>query len=169
MDQTLHETASSSHPRPVNTWRHWIPIGFSLAMQWGWAIWWGGLTFYAAIVVPVGTEQFGSFGQGLVTLQVTRYLNALAMFVAILAIVEGIINERPKQWAGGILLGGVTAALMYQHTLLIPRIDTVAESVADDFYDAHATYLWLTTLQWCIGLFLGIRRGFGRHYHPQSR
>ena len=42
MDQTLHETASSSHPRPVNTWRHWIPIGFSLAMQWGWAIWWGG-------------------------------------------------------------------------------------------------------------------------------
>ncbi|XZE33090.1 hypothetical protein SH501x_003863 [Pirellulaceae bacterium SH501] len=164
MEQTLQETASSSRSEPVNRWRRWLPIGCSLSMQWGWAIWWGGLTFYAAIVVPLGTEQFGSFGQGLVTQQVTRYLNALAIIVAVMAIAEGCLEKRPIMCAAGILLGGVTAALMYQHTLLVPRIDTAVESVADDFYDAHATYLWLTTLQWCIGLFLGIRRGFGSLY-----
>lgn len=29
-----------------------------------WGLWWGGLSFYAIVVVPVGTEQIGSVDQG---------------------------------------------------------------------------------------------------------
>jgi hypothetical protein len=139
----------------TNGWMRVTRVGFSLALQLGWAFWWGGLTFYAAVVVPLGTEKFGSFDQGLVTQQVTRYLNVLAISVAAMTILAGLVDKRPIPWVGGILLGGTTAVLMYQHTLLVIRIDKAGEAVADDFYSVHALYLWLTTLQWCIGLFVG--------------
>ena len=32
-----------------------------------WAAWWGGLCFYAMVVVPIGTELIGSVEQGLIT------------------------------------------------------------------------------------------------------
>ncbi|MCA9269901.1 MAG: hypothetical protein KDA41_15580, partial [Planctomycetales bacterium] len=39
--------------------------------------WWGGLTFYAGVVVPVGAAVFGSTEQGFVTQRVTNWLNLL--------------------------------------------------------------------------------------------
>jgi uncharacterized membrane protein len=47
-------------------------------------LWWGGLTFYSAIVVPIGTNVLqSSEQQGLVTQQVTKYLNALGLVAAV--------------------------------------------------------------------------------------
>ena len=41
-----------------------------------WAPWWGGLCFYAVVVVPVGTELIGSVEQGFITQRVTQWHNA---------------------------------------------------------------------------------------------
>ena len=37
-----------------------------------WAAWWGGLCFYAVVVVPIGTELIGSVEQGFITQRVTQ-------------------------------------------------------------------------------------------------
>lgn len=42
-------------------------------------LWLGGLTFYAGIVVPIGTEIVGGTEQGFVTQRVTNWLNALGV------------------------------------------------------------------------------------------
>ena len=47
-----------------------IPLGHSgwrTGLLFAWAIWWGGLSFYALFVVPIGTEIVGGFEQGLIT------------------------------------------------------------------------------------------------------
>lgn len=158
MEQNPGGLSSSLQPRSAGRWLSATRFICSLALPWCWAIWWGGLTFYAAAVVPSGTEQFGSFGQGLVTQQVTRYLNVLALVVAALALLKGAVDRRPMLCIASVLLAGTTSALMYQHTLLGARMEVAGEAVSDDFYKTHATYLWLTTLQWCIGLFMGSRQ-----------
>ncbi|MFM8571811.1 MAG: hypothetical protein ACKOAU_09465 [Pirellula sp.] len=38
-----------------------------------WGLWWGGLSFYAIVVVPIGTEQIGSVAQGFITQRVTQW------------------------------------------------------------------------------------------------
>ena len=40
-------------------------------------LWQGGFLFYAAVVVPTGTEVLGSFEQGRVTRHVTDWLNGI--------------------------------------------------------------------------------------------
>lgn len=34
-------------------------------------MWWGGLCFYAVVIVPIGTEVIGSVEQGFITQRVT--------------------------------------------------------------------------------------------------
>src|SRR5207247_10483715 len=48
--------------------------------------WQGGFTFYASVVVPIGQEEFGHETQGIITRQVTVWLNrARLAAIAVLA------------------------------------------------------------------------------------
>lgn len=115
------------------------------------AIWWGGLTFYAAVVVPIGTQQIGSLDQGFITQQVTRWHNGLLAAMTFYLLIESI--RRPfwlRLVVGGLIL--IQAGLWMQHIELTQRMDLEVRSVSTDFYSQHARYLWLTSAEWLLGV-----------------
>ncbi len=68
-----------------------------ILLESAWIFWLGGMTFYIAIVVPVGGEILGAATQGEVTQSVTWYMN-LAGLLAIS--VWGVEHWRRDAWAG---------------------------------------------------------------------
>jgi hypothetical protein len=127
--------------------------------------WQGGFTFYAAVVVPVGQHVLGShLEQGLITRRVTPYLN-LAGTVALLALAWDTAATRDPTvhrrwwrwlaWAGMLLTLG---ALAWLH----PRLDGLLEPHSGRILDrgsfrtGHRWYLWLSTVQWALGIAYGL-------------
>ena len=115
------------------------------------AMWWGGLTFYAIFVVPVGTQQIGSVGQGFITQKVTLAHNVLLIAMTICLLIEARIQR--SRWLGivaaGLLLTG--AGLFLQHAHLTTLMDFSQQTVPGHFYTQHAVYLWLTAVEWGLG------------------
>ena len=131
-----------------------------------WALWLGGLTFYALIVVPIGGELLGETQQGFITQQVTQWLNGIG--TAALLALAWRARARPVrgQWLNLALLAGLQAALVFVHLQLGPMLDGQAIEVLDPdrFYLVHRVYLILTTFQWLLGwrhLWLVIKAGAG--------
>jgi hypothetical protein len=127
-----------------------------------WSLWWGGLTFYAGVVVPLGTRQLGSVDQGFITQQVTHVLNGLAA-ASLLVSARGVWRlgtrwERTAWLSAAISL----ACLVIVHGRLDALLDTTQHIVHDEsrFYRLHQLYLWLTVVQWLAGL--GLLRGLVR-------
>jgi len=123
-----------------------------------WGIWWGGLTLYAAIVVPIGTQSVGSIEQGFITQQVTGWLNAIGM-MTVLAM--GLFSLRSYRNRRGLLVmatleGILLIALIQYRVKLTNQMDYASRDVAEGFYHQHAVYLWLTTAQWLLGLVIPI-------------
>lgn len=118
-----------------------------------WALWIGGLTFYALIVVPIGGELLGETQQGFITQQVTQWLNAIG--IAALLALAWAAAARPGggQWTSLTLLAALHAGLMLVHHQLGPLLDAQAIEVLDPdrFYQVHRVYLVLTTFQWLLG------------------
>jgi hypothetical protein len=126
--------------------------------------WQGGFTFYAAVVVPIGTAQLGSSRrQGFITRRVTRDLN-LTGAVALLPLAWDLFAARDPStrrrrvraylW---LSLVATQAALFYLHAYLDGLLQVRGGIVLDPerFRPAHRTYLWISTLQWgCALLFL---------------
>jgi len=56
------------------------PPAWKLCLMLAWGMWWGGLCFYAVVVVPIGTEDIGSVEPGFITQRVTQWHNALTGF-----------------------------------------------------------------------------------------
>lgn len=116
------------------------------------AVWWGGLTFYAAIVIPVGSEQIGETEQGFVTQQVTQWHNALLTAMTLCLLIEAWWQRRWQLWTVAFGLAVIDAALIFQHLQLTAVMDFSSRSVPDGFYPQHAIYLWLTSVEWTLGL-----------------
>ena len=56
------------------------------------ALWWGGLTFYAAVVVPTGVEVLGGAAeQGFITQRVSNIINLLGALT--LAVLVGTLRQ----------------------------------------------------------------------------
>ncbi len=125
------------------------------------AIWWGGLTFYAAIVVPAATDHIGSFAQGAITRDVTVILNGLAVCVTGLAVGESLRKRDRINVIASVLLGSLTVVLIAWHRRLSGMMSADSATLPDGFYQNHAIYLWLTTAQWLCGLLLMLRSGDG--------
>lgn len=121
--------------------------------------WWGGLTFYAAIVVPIGTEQIGSTAQGFITQEVTHWHNTLLTTMTGALLVEAWL--RRCRWLGAVTmaLAVVNAALLFEHSALTDMMDFSSRTVEDTFYSQHAVYLWLTTAEWALGFALIVAAG----------
>ena len=139
------DDARSSRNLRIRLWRFVLSIGF--------AVWWGGLTFYALIVVPIGTEMLGSVEQGFVTQQVTRALNVIGTVMLILLFINAARARQRAQWFTWIMLVVIQAALFFDHAYLSAALDPATRTTTvPNFYDRHRVYLFLTAAQWACGL-----------------
>jgi hypothetical protein len=123
--------------------------------------WQGGFTFYAGVVVPVGTEVLGGkLEQGFITREVTRYLN-LSGGIALIPLAWDVLAtadpSRLRRWTRGVAWAGMAAALAWL-IWLHPRLDALLvpeESRILDrktFLRGHRLYLWISTFQWGLGV-----------------
>jgi hypothetical protein len=140
------------------------------------AIWWGGFTFYAAIVVPVGSEILGSARtQGFITQVVTHWLNLAAALTILMMAVDSWLNRRTRKKVGFFIQLGATiasficlAVLVYLHPRMDELINFSGETISDEakFYEIHRVYLWVSSVQWVLGAvwmaFIAIRFSDGK-------
>jgi hypothetical protein len=117
------------------------------------ALWLGGFTFYALVVVPTGAEVLGgSVEQGFVTRVVTRHLNVIALG-ALVVLLWNVAIERGKllaaTWLGMAL---AQLALLAIHPQLDAMLDPTTHDVASNFHFLHEIYLWIAAIQWGLGL-----------------
>lgn len=121
-----------------------------------WAAWWGGLCFYALVVVPIGTELIGSVEQGFITQRVTQWHNGLSgLFLACLMIDAGCRRSRGL-WAIAAALAVTDIALVVWHAKLTGMMDFQQHAVPGNFYSQHAIYLWITGFEWLLGVAMPI-------------
>ncbi len=126
------------------------------------ALWLGGLTFYAAIVIPLAHEVLGSHTTvGFITRRVTVWINLLAA-LALLVFMINLRSTRGFQ-ARGLrklvwITWGVMAVVQTGLFVLHPRLDRLLDVPAmeilqpTEFYSLHQFYLIGTTLQLPAGL-----------------
>jgi hypothetical protein len=133
-----------------------------LASTLSFIIWWGGFTFYASVVVPIGMRILGSHViMGLITERVSIYINALCG----LAIMLGfwyLLAYKPtfpkKRWKFMLLnllfLGAFLIGLSVLHTIMDGYLDIQGKKVTDEpyFYYLHRIYLLTSTLMWLQGV-----------------
>jgi hypothetical protein len=118
--------------------------------------WQGGFTFYAAVVVPVGQQELGHRRQGLITRQVTNYLNLSGTICLIpLAWDAACSGDRSRarrrgRWVCWLVLALGLALLVGLHIYLDSLLEPVGFRVLDEpsFGRAHRAYLWVSTAQW---------------------
>ena len=126
-------------------------------------LWQGGFLFYAAVVVPIGTEILGSAAaQGAITRRVTEWLNLAGLVYLGLLAWDVAATRDPSGrraaarwwlWIGSVAL---LYLLWYLHLLLDffagPRGDFV--QMKRPFRTVHVLYLWASTFHWLFGLAL---------------
>jgi hypothetical protein len=120
--------------------------------------WLGGFTFYASIVVPIGQKELGP-RQGIITKQVTRYLNlsgavALVIFAWDLAFVKHCPMRRRLLWICWAGMLSTLALLVYFHGSLTDMMNQAGRSPKNpqSFQSLHSWYLWVSTIQWTVGV-----------------
>lgn len=123
------------------------------------AIWWGGFTFYATIVVPQGFKILGDhIKMGMITQSVTNYLNGIGSVVIFISAIVLISNNNKAkspvmqigwEWYCLVLL---QAALFYVHHLLSLRIQFISPDtmLEKGFYQVHRVYLLISSAVWFI-------------------
>ncbi|MDQ6632213.1 MAG: hypothetical protein M3Y82_10740 [Verrucomicrobiota bacterium] len=128
------------------------------------AVWWGGFTFYALIVIPTGHQVLRSkIRQGFITQQVTQKMNYLcAVLLALLALELYLASRQKKEeaklrmgWTAWGIMVVCLCALWLIHGRMDALLDFQSRSVIDDnkFYAVHRIYLLVATTQWLAGLF----------------
>jgi hypothetical protein len=120
-------------------------------------LWQGGFLFYAAVVVPMGTDVLGSFEQGRVTRHVTDWMNVIgAITLAILAWDQiGSSTLRRTRWAMWAILAMGLVMLAVLHPRIESYVDFSATGGISDypaFYLWHRVYLYVTSTQWFVSL-----------------
>lgn len=125
--------------------------------------WQGGFLFYAAVVVPAGTELLGAGTQGEVTREVTAWLNRIGFAWAAVVLWDLRADPPPASRRRGRLALGLWAAALVALIWLVVLRDSLGELLDSDggrsanragFRRSHVAYLWLSTLHWLIGLYL---------------
>ena len=123
----------------------------------GWVsltLWWGGLTFYSLVVVPIGSEVFGTTAQGFVTQRVTHWLNGIGLVTLVLLLWNLTAARRRLLIATWLVMASCLAGLVVLHGSLDALLDPQSRSVHDveRFYNLHRIYLLVTAVQWLAGL-----------------
>lgn len=141
-------------------------------------LWQGGFLFYAAIVVPIGTDIHGSFQQGLVTEQVTWYLNLIGLACLGFLLWEMVTSKgyplRRSRWAIWYTWLVTLLILIGLHEFLEPMIPSLYLEGNFEIYQKflfyHGVYLWISTLQWILGIgyLLTILKAWSGNSRPLS-
>ncbi len=121
-------------------------------------LWWqGGFVFYAAVVVPIGTEELGSaMAQGAITQKVSVWLNILGGVWHAFLLWDTLSELAQRRWRMGLLVlsffGWV--ALLVLHPLMgeLFSDQIIRPSLAKQFRVLHICYLWISTLHWLLSL-----------------
>jgi hypothetical protein len=123
-------------------------------------LWQGGFLFYAAVVVPIGTDTLGAFVQGRVTRHVTDALNAIALVALVVLAWDQVANGDPRglrraRWVFWAILAAGLAAVAAIHGVIERHVEFAADGRVTDypaFYFWHRVYLCVSTAQWIAGL-----------------
>ncbi len=133
--------------------------------QFLWPLWFGGLTFYTGVVVPLGGRVLGSETQGSVTAEVLPYLNGIGLLANLLPLlIRNPDTPRPLAMLLFALQSIVTALSLWVDQLW--RADGVWGAI--DFYTAHRILLWTVTAIWCTSLIAHLGRT-GKKSLPQRQ
>jgi hypothetical protein len=125
--------------------------------------WQGGFTFYASVVVPIGSDELGSHAQqGMITRRVVVYLHlAGAVALALLAWDIAGTNDaarwrRLSRWSLWGLIGLALIAQFWLHSLLDGMLAPTESGAMDGgrFYTLHRWYLLISGAQWVASLIL---------------
>ena len=121
-----------------------------------WAAWWGGLCFYAVVVIPIATEIVGSVEQGFISQRVTQWHNALSGLFLLCLFTEAFRTRSTALWAFAAALSFIDIGLVVWHSRLTGMMDFQHWTVSSDFYTEHAVYLWITAAEWVLGIMIPI-------------
>lgn len=121
-----------------------------------WCCWWGGLTFYALVVVPIGTEIIGSVEQGFITQRVTGWHNVLSGLFLLTLLLAAYRRRSRVLWIFAAALSLILFALVVWHVRLTRMMDFEQQTVPGNFYAEHAIYLWITAAEWALGMVVPI-------------
>ncbi|HEY3969575.1 MAG TPA: hypothetical protein VGM05_33790 [Planctomycetaceae bacterium] len=134
----------------------WLATARKLLLLLAWGLWWGGLCFYAVVVVPIGTETIGSVEQGFITQQVTWWHNLVTgLFLAGLT-AEACRRRSRMLILASSVLGIIEISLILWHAHLTGMMDFPNQAVPPNFYGEHAIYLWITAAEWGLGIILPV-------------
>lgn len=120
------------------------------------AVWFGGFTFYGAVVLTVLHDQLDQLASGAITRDVTWYLNLIGLVAIGFVWFDAFIDiPRWKSRSGFVTIGLlvlisiIQLGLFWGHSYLSGWLD---ERGLRGFYRIHTIYLHTSTFQWgaCI-------------------
>jgi hypothetical protein len=121
------------------------------------AIWFGGFTFYAGVVVPDVHENFGGMETGEVSRRVAVVLYLFGGSAMALGWIIAAVDPLERTgWRGKARLGLLTiasillVALVAMHRVMGARLDSGLGR--DAFFPLHETYLTVFAIQWLASL-----------------
>ena len=136
----------------MNRIAQYILPSWRLFLHLAWAVWWGGIFFYATVVVPIGTEAIGSSEQGFITQKVSQVHNVVAITFLVCLAVE---TARARSRLVGILTAILAINVLFLvrwHSHLTGLLNVRDQSISSGFYQQHAVYLWLIAFEWLLGI-----------------
>jgi hypothetical protein len=121
------------------------------------AIWFGGFTFYAGVVVPDLHESFGGMETGEVSRRVAVVLYVFGGSAMVLGWTLAAIDPGERAgWRGKVRLGMLAVSsilllvLIAMHRAMGARLDSGLSR--DAFFPLHETYLTVFAIQWLANL-----------------
>lgn len=132
------------------------------------ALWWGGFTFYAIVVIPTAQKILRSHTRvGFITQEVTQWINICAVvalgFLVWELLSAALLTSRRRRWlwTAWLVMVAVQIGLFILHPMLDRLLDFSAREIIDEprFYFLHRVYLCLSTVQW-LAAWLVLRSWF---------
>ncbi len=122
------------------------------------AIWVGGFTHYASVVVPILHDEFDSIMGSAVTRRVTNWLNLIGLVALILSLISApwLPTTRTRWWLRSFWFGWIVSVttlliLAILHWQMDHHLDEIGLT---GFYPWHRAYLITSTVQWVANLLL---------------
>ena len=123
------------------------------------AVWFGGFTFYAGVVIPILHDELGGMDSGAITGMVSKPLNWIGVGALLAGWIVAIVERKSQpgwnrwaKWGRWTLLIATTAILTFLialHPVVEGRLETAS---LKDFHRMHQVYLIASTIQWCINV-----------------
>lgn len=138
------------------SWQPWLAGVTRFAALAAFAFWQGGFVVYAAVVVPIGSDELGDTVQGFVTRRVTQGLNLAGFTALLLWLADRLVVGRPG-WCWWVLWGLMVigqVALAVMHPVLDSMLEPATISILnrEAFRPLHRVYLWTSSVLWALSL-----------------